>query len=242
MRQRFTLRWTAPALMLAVSQTAFAARDNDLEELRQGSADPTEWQLIKKDKRHGITAWGRRDEGKSLRSFKIEYEVEGSLDDIARVTFDLPNYKRWYYQLVDARLLKRVSDREFYWYIVHKAPATLPDRDAVLRSTITPYSSKTGYAMMKIESVPDYLPPKPPYVRMVAENMTVKWSPAGKNRWQNVSEGFIDPGGSAPDWATNFVQRMAPYQTVLGLRRMIQSEENRNSKEVPVFSYGVYND
>ncbi|HEX5361844.1 MAG TPA: hypothetical protein VFW49_12315, partial [Fluviicoccus sp.] len=65
---------------------------------------------------------------------------------------------------------------------------------------------------------------------------------AGNNRWQNVSEGFIDPGGSAPDWATNFVQRMAPYQTVLGLQRMIQSEENRNSREVPVFSYGVYND
>ncbi|HEX5362154.1 MAG TPA: hypothetical protein VFW49_13885, partial [Fluviicoccus sp.] len=223
MNMRFFPCWTLPALMLAVSQTASAARDNDLEDLRQGSADPTEWQVIKKDKRHGITAWGRREEGKSLRSFKIEYEVEGTLNDIARVTFDLPNYNRWYYQLKEARLLKRVSDREFYWYIVHKAPATLPDRDAVLRSTITPYSPKTGYAMMKIESVPDYLPPKPPYVRMVAENMTVKWSPAGNNRWQNVSEGFIDPGGSAPDWATNFVQRMAPYQTVLGLQRMIQS-------------------
>lgn len=242
MNLRFVTRWTLPALMFAVSQTALAARDSDLDELRDGAADSNQWQVVKKDKRHGITAWARREDGKSLRSFKIEYEVEGTLDDIARVSFDLPNYKRWYYQIKEARLLKRVSDREFYWYIVHEAPATLPDRDAVLRATIMPYSPKTGYAMMRVESVPDFMPPKPPLVRMVAENMTVKWTPIGKNRWRNVSEGFIDPGGSAPDWATNFVQRMAPYQTVLGLQRMIQSEENRNSKEVPAFSYGVYND
>ncbi|MDO8417122.1 MAG: hypothetical protein Q7S87_13030 [Agitococcus sp.] len=68
--------------------------------------------------------------------------------------------------------------------------------------------------------------------------MTVKWIKIGKNRWKNISEGYIDPNGGAPDWAINFVQRQAPYQTVLGIQRMIQSPTYAESKEVPLFSYG----
>jgi hypothetical protein len=45
-----------------------------------------------------------------------------------------------------------------------------------------------------------------------------------------------------PDWAINFVQRTAPYQTVLGVLRMLRLEEFADGKEPPAFSYGVYKD
>lgn len=226
-------------LLLTSAQAVLAARgDDDLNDLRQSGIATDEWQLIRNDKRHDIMQYVKRDLGKTLRSFKIEYEVDGTLDTISRVTFDYPNYKRWYYQIKEARVLKKVSDREFYFYQIHKAPATLPDRDVVLHATIQPYSVKTGYALMTLESIPDFIPPKPPLVRMVAENMTVKWSRIGKNRWKNISQGYIDPGGSTPDWAINFVQRQAPYQTVLGIQRMIESPTYAESKETPVFSFG----
>lgn len=235
---KVTQKLLISGLLLATAQTAFAARDDDLNEFRQSGIAADEWQLIRNDKRHSIMQYVKRDFGKSLRSFKIEYEVDGTLDTISRVTFDFPTYKRWYYQIKEAQVLKKVSDREFYFYLIHKAPATLPDRDVVLHATIQPYSVKTGYAMMTLESIPDFIPLKPPLVRMVAENMTVKWIKIGKNRWKNISEGYIDPNGGAPDWAINFVQRQAPYQTVLGIQRMIESPTYAESKEVPLFSYG----
>ncbi len=227
-------------ILLLNAHNAMAARDDDLDDLRRSEVASDKWQIIKQDNLHNITAYARREQGKSLRSFKVEVEVDANLDTISRVTFDLPNYKRWFYQVKEARLLKKVSDREFYYYIVHAAPATLPDRDAILHAVIQPYSPKTGTAIMKVESVPDYLPPKPPLVRMVAENMVITWTSLGKNRWKNVSEGYFDPGGFSPDWAVNFVQRAAPYQTVLGLRRILLSDDYVNSKETPAFSYGGY--
>lgn len=237
-RKRLLLAACAATLCL---NAPVRAADDDLNELR-GAPDDNEWQLIKNDRRHQIKLYAKRDLGKRLRSFRVEYEAEGSLDALARVSFDLPNYPRWFFQMKEAKLLKRVSDREFYYYAVHDAPAPLPDRDVVLHVTIQPYSPKLGYAMHEVVSVPDYLPPKPPYVRMVAENYSVKWTPIGKNRWRNVSEGYVDPGGAAPDWAINFVQRTAPYQTVLGVLRMLRLEEFAEGKEPPAFSYGVYKD
>jgi hypothetical protein len=235
---KVTQKLLISGLLLTSVQMAFAARDDDLNEFRQSGIAADEWQLIRNDKRHSIMQYVKRDLGKTLRSFKIEYEVDGTLDTISRVSFDFPNYKRWYYQIKEAKVLKKVSDREFYYYQIHQAPATLPDRDVVLHATIQPYSVKTGYAMMTLESIPDFIPLKPPLVRMVAENMTVKWIKIGKNRWKNISEGYIDPNGGAPDWAINFVQRQAPYQTVLGIQRMIESPTYAESKEVPLFSYG----
>ena len=43
-------------------------------------------------------------------------------------------------------------------------------------------------------------------------------------------EGFIDPGGLAPSWAINAVQRQAPYYTVLGLQRMVKLPKYSEAK------------
>jgi hypothetical protein len=236
-----TARLLAAATALLALNSPLRAADDDLEDLR-GPGVGNEWQLVKNDRLHDIKLYTKRETGKSLRSFRIEYILEGSLDTLSRAAFDLSSYPRWFYQMKSATLLKKVSEREFYYYAVHKAPAGLPDRDAVLRVTIQPYSAKLGYAMHEVVSVPDYLPPKPPLVRMVAENYTVKLFPLGNNRWRNLSEGYVDPGGYAPDWATNYVQRMAPYQTVLGAQRMVRSPEYARSTEPLPFSYGTYND
>ena len=72
-------------LLLTSVQMAFAARDDDLSDLRQSGIAADEWQLIRNDKRHSIMQYVKRDLGKTLRSFKIEYEVDGTLDTISRV-------------------------------------------------------------------------------------------------------------------------------------------------------------
>jgi len=101
---KVTQKLLISGLLLASVQTAFAARD-ELDELRQSGIAADEWQLIRNDKRHSIMQYVKRDLGKTLRSFKIEYEVDGTLDTISRVSFDFPNYKRWYYQIKEAKVL-----------------------------------------------------------------------------------------------------------------------------------------
>ena len=203
-----------------LSVNALAAND-DLDDLRTSNIARDEWRLIKQDRAHDIQAYDKRDFGKSLRAFKVDYEVETTLDDIARVYFDFENYRKWFYQVQEAKLIKKVSATEFYYYIVHRAPPTLPDRDAIIHAVIEPYSVKKGYMQLSIRAVPDYLPAQANLVRVQEQDMIVKFTPLGKEKVHLEAEGFVDPGGIAPTWAMNFVQRNAPYSTMLGLQRRV---------------------
>ena len=73
------------------STVVYAAND-DLDFLRQSAQKSNEWRLIKHDKIRNIKAYDKRETGQNLRSFKVEYDIEASFDDIARIYFDFENY------------------------------------------------------------------------------------------------------------------------------------------------------
>lgn len=149
---------------------------------------------------------------------------------LARAYLDIEGYTRWFWTVREARILKKVSPTEFYYYTTHDAPVTLPDRDVVVHVTVEPYTAKKGYGALRLKAVPDYIPPRPPFVRMNAKDMVVKFTPIDDNQVRVEVEGFIDPGGYVPSWAINAVQRQAPYFTVLGLQRVVQLPQYRDAK------------
>jgi hypothetical protein len=218
------MKQVVAALCVLFSSYNYAANE-DLDALRAASTPQNEWRLIKYDKSRNIKAYDKRDEGKSLRSFKVEYEVEESFETLAKVYFDFENYKEWYYEVIEAKLVKKISPTEFYYYIVHNAPPTLADRDAVLHAVIEPYNTERGYALYKINSAPKYLPAKPPYLRIDGYSITIKLTPIGNNKIRGTVEGYVDSGAAFPSWAINYVQRRAPYEGVLGFLRVLKSRQ-----------------
>lgn len=224
-------------MLMTISFSAsntYAAND-DIDDLRN---DPhaNEWKVVKVDKSHKITAYDKRNLNQSIRSLKVEFEIDGSLTDIATVAFDYENYKKWWWEILDCRLLKKVSDTEFYYYVKYRAPFPLPPRDSINRVIIEPYTKLRGYAKITLSASPKYLPTYPSIVRMPGHDMSFTFTPtAEKNIYKGLVEGFIEPGGNPPDWAVNAVQRNAPYQTVLGLQRMVKLAHNKTPKPDALF-------
>lgn len=215
-------------LCSALPTLVHADTDDDLDELR-GVHPFNEWELIKNDTRRNIKAYTRREDGKGVRPFKLDYLIDAPFITLARVYLDIENYTRWFWQVREAHVLRKVSPTEFYYYIQHDAPVTLPDRDAIIHVNIEPYTPAKGFAAMKLKAEPNFLPDKPPLVRMQAEDMVVKFTPIDKEHVRVEVEGYIHPGGVVPAWAINAVQRQAPYYTVLGLQRMVQLPQYRNA-------------
>jgi hypothetical protein len=81
------------------------------------------------------------------------------------------------------------------------------------------------------------MPEQPSRVRVLAQNYYVKFTPIDKNTTRIEAEGYVDPGGVTPAWAINFVQRSAPYVTMVGLARMVQLPYYRENKEPLDFAY-----
>ena len=209
---------------------AYADIDDDLDDLR-GTNRYSDWRMIKDDQRRNIKAYDKRDDQNGgVRSFKLDVIVDGSLETVARVYFDIENYTRWFWTVRESKLLKKVSDTEFYYYLEHGAPVGLPDRDVVLKATIEPMTNSKPFIVVKMNALPDFIPAKPPYVRMQAENYVIKISPINKERTLIEAEGFIDPGGVAPSWAVNFVQGKGPYTNMMGMQRMVELPQYHNPK------------
>ena len=153
---------------------------------------------------------------------------------LGRVLFDFDNYFKWYWQVKDIKLLKKISETEHYLYIAHNAPPTIPDRDVILHTVIEPYSTQRPYVIFRVKAIPNYIPAKPPLIRMLAEDMLLKMTPIG-NKVKLEAEGYVDPNGNEPVWATNFIQRSAPYSIIKGLQYMTTLEQYQKPADNPEF-------
>lgn len=222
---------------LLVSLSVPVLAESELDDL-QDKAKANEWHLVKSDNVHHIKAYDRREDGKRLHSYRLEAVLDAPVEQVTRVHMDIGDYPRWYWQVVEAKIVRQTSPTEFVYYIKHRAPVTLPDRDSYVKVDIEPYSPKHPYVQFKTTAVPEFGPTKPPLVRMISENITMKWTPLGKDKTQLEAEGTIDIGGDVPNWAINALQRQAPYTTILGLQRYLGTPASReNTKPLP-FSTG----
>ena len=228
---------TAVLLLLAASCTATvsSAADDDLKDMRVEKSYK-DWYLVRTDKIRNIKTWAKQEDGKRIRSFKLEVLIDGSLDAVARVHYDVENIKRWFWETKESRLLKKVSNTEYYYYQVYNAPLTVPDRDCIVHVSIEPYNAKKGFMIHRLRAAPDFMPPQKGLTRVLAQDMTIKFTPVGKDKTKLEAEGYIDPGGTIPAWTINFVQRSAPYVSMVGLQRMVQLPYYNEATDPPLFS------
>lgn len=154
------------ALMACATIPASYAADNELKDVRP-EVNKSEWQLVKNDTTRSIKTYIREGDGKRI-NFKVDAMIDGSLETVARVHFDVDNIKHWFWETLDSRLLKKVSSTEYYYYMQYNAPVTMPDRDAILHAVVEPYSAKKGYMQLTVHAVPDFLPPQGNLVRVQA--------------------------------------------------------------------------
>lgn len=199
--------------------SSFAQATDELDELR--AVNKNEWRLLKNDQRQKIKIWTKNEDDKPIRSFKVESVLDAPLDSVIRLSADITGMARWLFQLKSAKVIKLISPNEVIAYLVFDAPLGVPDRDAVVRITTPSVASKQSYYVIKWEALPNYLPLKPPFVRMQATNFSAKYVSLNEHQTALDTEGYFNPGGNDPVWAVNFMQTRAPYVSLLGLRRAL---------------------
>lgn len=231
--QHAPTRWRGPVLrhvglmliLISGSAGAYAAKEDDALPLPDEQA--TGWQLVKTDKLHGITAYYKREDGKRYRSFRVEANYDNSFDASACHLLDIDNYPRWFMNVAESRVLKRVTDTEFFMYMKIKAPLGVPARDIPLHVVIQPYSIKTGAAVISYRAAPDFLPVVPGVIRMPAYEVTVRLGPLENGKSFDETTGYAEPGGPVPVWLVNYFQRQMPYASAMGRWRDIARYEDR---------------
>lgn len=228
------LIFTLLVILLGKSSLVIANEDDDIDSLQPKLGN--EWVLVKDNRRSDIKVWIKQEDGKRFRSFKVEATVKVTMKDFIRASLDVESYPRWYWEVSKSRLIRKVSPTEYQVYVQHRAPHGMPDRDVATVIQISPQTLTNPVMTIQVKAIQGLVATKPPLVRMIAEDMLVKVTPVGHQKIHYVAEGYVDPGGVVPIWAYNSIQRIAPYQVVLGLKRFLETQKDSISPiEIPFF-------
>lgn len=206
---RFMLQSSLYKLLLAAFFHGFA--------LMHIHAQSNEGWIFKNEK-DGVKVYYKKTS--DVHEIKLITSVKSSLSGIIQLFNDVEDYDKWGYKLSEARLLRRVNDKEFYYYSKLDFPWPLNDRDLILHTQLH-QDSTTRRVTSTSHAKPDYLPENKDVVRI--KSTTTRWTLIpGAGGWVYV-EYYINsnPGGNIPDWLVNMAIDVGPRETIKNMRKIL---------------------
>ncbi len=185
--------------------------------------------------RDGISVYSREVPGSPIIAFRGDCEVPASMGKVIGVLADATREKEWMDRLVEARLIKEISDHERVAYNRTSTPWPLADRDFLFNADakFDPANKRLVIAMRSIEDA------AVPRLRGVVRGELLRsvWTLTALGP-QTTAVSFeiqADPRGAIPKWIVNLFQSSWPRKTLEALRRQVQKPD---VEEYPAFRLG----
>ena len=177
------------------------------------------WDLAKEA--NNIRVYTRSVEGSSFKEYKGVMQIKATLSSLLALVDDIPAYPKWIHTCVEAKVLKKIDQRESVVYTVNDAPWPVSDRDAVTRNVIS-QNYETLAVTISILGVPDFVPPEPGLVRVKKLKGFWRFSPLATGSVRVVYQVHNEPGGKLPTWLVNSVVVTQPFRTLLNMKERIK--------------------
>ena len=169
---------------------------------------------------NGIQAYSRMKKGKDYYEFRTVFTTESTLYKAKKLITNIEGMKKWLPSTLESKLLKKVSDTEFYGYTVSDAPWPASDRDLVFKMTVKRHSSKSYTITLKGE--PDYHPIQSDYVRVLEYVAVWKIDVVGENLIEIDYTASFNPGSTYPNWLIKNSMIEARMETSLNFRKQLE--------------------
>jgi ribosome-associated toxin RatA of RatAB toxin-antitoxin module len=180
------------------------------------------WKLAK-DK-EGIKVYTRIPENSKFKEFSTQAVVDADPEKLVEAIIDVDNYTSWMANIKDASMLDMPSEQEFYVYSEIKVPWPFDDRDNITKSIVS-YDSLTGSYTIDITMVPEYIPEKKGFIRMIEGNGLWKFTPTEDGKTEIFHRFMGDPAGNIPSWIVNMFIVDGPYKTMIGLGELVEEKD-----------------
>jgi hypothetical protein len=182
---------------------------------------------IFKNEKDGVKVYYKKTA--DVHEVKMTTSMKATLSGAVQLLGEVENYSKWGYKLSEAKLLKKVNDKEFYYWSKLDFPWPLSDRDIIVQAKLE-QDSATRRVTAISTAKPDYLPENKDVVRL--KKTTTKWTIfPGTGGWLYI-EYYIysNPGGNIPDWLVNMAIEVGPRETLTSMRKILQEPKYKTAK------------
>lgn len=176
------------------------------------------WDFIKE--KDGIKIYTRKEDGKSLKSFRGVTDINAPAEKIFALMEDVNNTDWWDKNLTQIKVLLYEKNKRAQYYFVYDLPWPVTDRDLCVDVTIT-FDPVTGERKITAVSLNGVIPERNDMARIKDYLQTWTIMPAGNEMTHVVLEGFVDPAGSIPDWISNMLIIESPLKAIIGVKKQM---------------------
>lgn len=180
-----------------------------------------DWKLIKDENK--IKVFTKKEDNFKFETFKGVSTINTSIHNFISVLSNIEIFPKWGHNIKEAKLLERSGDSLQIYYSEAKAPFPYKNRDGVYLNRFR-WESKKKTLLIDIEILEDYLALDEKFVR-VKGNGYWEVKELSKDTIEVIFSMQIDPGGSIPAWMANMFVEDTPYNTLINLKELLESDE-----------------
>ncbi|KAA0991917.1 START domain-containing protein [Dyadobacter aurulentus] len=177
-------------------------------------------------KKEGVVVYSKALPGSRIKALRAEYVMDATVQEIADLLVDIPATTKWMCHARSCKLLKKVSDREMYYYTEVSLPWPLENRDFVTHLKIT-QDPVTKILTVSSPAVPGEVAPKKGLVRINHSQSVWKIVPVAERKVKIEYTLRVDPGGMIPAHVVNYFAKQAPFETFTQMQAEVR--ERRKS-------------
>jgi hypothetical protein len=184
-----------------------------------------DWKLVLHTS--GVDVSTRTVAGSDLDEFQGSTVVEAPVSVIEAVLDDVPASSQWMSDCKEARIVRVIDANTLILINVTKTPWPVYDREALLLLQ-KKHDQKSGSLIYEFHSIEDpSVPVGKWHVRIPA--VTGRWvlTPLEQGHTRATYTVKTDPGGYIPKTMANRASRNIPFETLLGLKKMVQRDKYR---------------
>jgi START domain len=180
----------------------------------------------------GISVSTREVAGRSFPSFRGIGVVHANIFEVLAVLSDIKRYTEWQGSCAEARLLRKISEREYIVYSRTDAPWPVSDRDTVNRSKVH-VDLKRRIVNIKFRAIKTRLQgPVSGVVRMNKLRGHFKLTSLARNKTKVDYKVDADPEGMLPTWLAKIATKKLPLETIQKLRKQVKHTRGWYSKRI----------
>ena len=186
----------------------------------------SDW-VLKKDE-SGIKVYTKNLSGSDVKAVKMITSANSSLAAMVSLLEDVPSYNEWVYHCTGAKIIKNISNTEYYRYQITTAPWPVENRDLITHARVIQDAKKavtvTGNAF------PTSIPEKSGLVRVKKMDETWNLIPKGNNKVDIEYQIITDPGGSVPSSVMNMFIIDGPFESMKNFTQYIHHPKYEKAK------------
>ncbi len=188
--------------------------------LSYASAQQDNWKL--ELNKNDVKIWTRKLENSNLKECKMLATMNTSVDKLLGIFTNHKLYEKFMYKTKpgSVKLVKKVSEDDFYVYMVATAPL-VKDRDIVIHFTIDRNQPNGSIVMNMDANSWNLVEKQESCVRITKMKGMYKFTPTKDGKVEIFHQSYSYPGGGIPESLANFVVTDAPYSLVQKIRDLL---------------------